>query len=97
MQDVRRENHFWDGVFGFVGIRNHSEIDYTDPIVFNQDSESSEDLLKVKRNFALVVIINVTFVMHLSCVFDDDFLTFCCVSVCLFRRFIVVWSIAESE
>ena len=41
------EESFWDGVFGIVGIRNHSEIDFTDPDIFRLHRESSQEVLKV--------------------------------------------------
>lgn len=42
------EESFWDGVFGIVGIRNHSEIDFTDPDIFRLHRESSQEALKVR-------------------------------------------------
>lgn len=48
-QEKALEISFWDGIFGVVGIRNHTEIDYTDPEIFNHELETSEQLLKVKN------------------------------------------------
>ena len=41
------EKSFWDGVFGIVGIRNHSETDYADIESSKHETESPEQLVKV--------------------------------------------------
>lgn len=42
-----KENCFWAGVFGIVGIHNHSEIDYSDPLLSQVQIKSAEAEAKV--------------------------------------------------